>query len=668
MTKYDALDARKQLEQEITKDLKDAFAKRGFTVKHNGTPDSHAPAGKPDIEFWNYDMHVNVEVTKTTKSSSQGEMLSISDHLNKKKKEFMKKSCFVLYVSPETHYRMISGIKDYNLAHKNKDQKIIPICFSTFELMLKKLSNIHKDIISGDDLQRIFIRFEEFGDDEQILSIIQEELFPEDLELKKDIADREIIKHTQLEQELFSELEKIENKLRESGIAVGAEAIKNLIYLVFMKLYQEKKSKNGKNYFTEKNFYEFQQAHGQSEKKRAIHKLFEIMREDDKEFEKSGLFTKSDHLAETLDDDFVLENIIIPLEKFRFYAKKIDGLGAAYEVLALRSSKDVKTGQFFTPKNVVQFMVKLAELETSDTILDPACGTGRFLIWAMDEMIKKVSGKDSTKTENEIRTNQLYGSDIDQNVAKLAKMNMYIHDDGKTNVWYDDGLLLYKRDLDSTIDVILTNPPLGKMNYKKKEYDEDFITRMEVIPRSSGKSTKSKDKEPKITGNVMKGGALFLNACYHYLKDVRDQNTTVEWKGGKLLIILDEGILNTDDYKKVRQFIRSKFYIKAIISLTTDTFIPVSKTPTKTSIIYAIKKDDPTAQQLEPIFYAHASKVGMDTKKRLCPNYLINETNNNILSEYLSFKNKVLSCYTGLKFNRKKFDLLKGKSGLIETE
>ena len=671
MSKYDNLDARTQLEQTITRDTEKALEKRSFSVKHNGNSDNSAPGGVPDIEAWTNSVHFNIEVTKTTKSSSDREMLAISDHLKKTKELYPKKLCFVIYVSPETHYRMINAIQDHNRARSKKDQKIIPIRFSTFEILIKKLSEAHKNLYDAKEIVKIFSRYTEFTDDDNVLKIIHQELFPEDLILGKEIDDNEILKHSKLEQDLFVELDTIENRMRESGIATASDAIRNLVYLVFIKLYEEKQEiqQGSKNYFTAQNFLEFQQAQGQNKKKRAIHKLFEIIR-DDEEFQKSGLFTNTDHLADKLTDDFVFEEVIKPLEKYNFYVSKVDGLGAAYEVLASRSSKDVKAGQFFTPKHVVQFMVKLAELESSDIVLDPACGTGRFLIWAMDDMLGKVSGKDTDTTINSIRLNQLYGTDNDPNVAKLAKMNMYIHDDGKSKIYDHDGLLLYKtEDLHNNIDIILTNPPLGKMNYRKPEYDTEFFQRMEVIPRSDSglnANPSDDDNEDSISGNLMKGGALFLNACHSYLKEVRDPDARLEWRGGKMLIILDEGILNTDDYRKARQFIRNYFYIKAIISLTTDTFIPVSKTPTKTSILYAIKKDDPTAIQTEPIFWAHANKVGMDTKKRPCANFLMNDAGKDILSQYMSFKNKILNCYERGKFNRRKFDALGLSGGVIE--
>jgi type I restriction-modification system DNA methylase subunit len=212
--------------------------------------------------------------------------------------------------------------------------------------------------------------------------------------------------------------------------------------------------------------------------------------------------------------------------------------------------------------------------------------------------------------------------------------------------------------LDGKIDIVLTNPPLGDLGYRRPYFDDDFYKRMTVIPRkgsvSDGKITIG------ITGNQMKGGAQFVNAIYHYLKPVRDPNLNalLEWKGGKMLIILDEAILNTDNYTNVRKFIRDHFYIKAIISLTRDTFVPVSRTTTKTSILYAIKKDDLTAKQIEPIFYAHAEKVGVDTRRKICENHLISGTGQDILTKFKEFKEKILASYDGLHFNRDRFEKL----------
>ena len=703
MSKYDSLDPRSELEQTITKDLESALKKREFNVKHNGTDTQPAKGGLSDIEIWNGNNHINVEVTKTTKSSSDREYLAIRDHLEKTKEEYPTKNCFVWYVSPETHYRTIGAMREYNVSKKGKpDLKMMPVCFSSFELLINKLIRTTKDEYKANQIIKLFSRHLDFVDDEKILRIFYEELFPEDIELGKELIAKEDNKHQTIVQNLIKDLKKLEQDLRDYRIALAADAIKNVIYLVFIKLYEEKREYEGKgNRFVQKTFLEFQYMIGQEKKKKAVHELFKQIKED-KELQEAKLFTEMDRLSEKLDDDFVVKYFIEPFSRYHFFTNKIDGLGAAYEVLGKLSGKDVKVGQFFTPEYVVKFMVSLAELEPTDVVLDPACGTGRFLIYSMKDMLDKVAGVNVSIQEKHIKAKQLYGTDDDINVAKLAKMNMYIHGDGKANIFDKDGLKLFE--FDKKIDIILTNPPLGNLTYMKDTYDDDFrLKRMEVIPRKNitkentviaeerieyfkkkleeAQKTKSrvryenkvkeyeeraaeckllikKQKEKcETTGNLMKGGALFVNAAKHYLKSVRDESALPEWRGGKLLIILDEGVLNTDNYKDVRGYIRKYFYIKAIISLTRDTFVPVSNTSTKTSILYAIKKEDPDAKQLEPTFFAHAEKVGINTKKKACPNYLFSVFNggNDVLSKYQEFRKVVLDSYDGLRFNRQEF-------------
>lgn len=712
MSKYDVLDARTELEQTITIDLKDALEKRGFTVNHNGSLTRNAPGGVSDIDVFNEKYHINVEVTKTTKSSSDREYLSIKDHLENTKKKYPNKKCFVWYVSPETHYRMIGALREYNISKKElPDMKIIPICFSTFELFINKLIQSTRDEYTTKQIEALFTRHLDFVDDEKILRVFYEELFPTDIKLKKEMEIKEENKHQKIVENLIADLTKLEDDLREYRIALASDAIENVIFLVFIKLYEEKREYEGENSrFTKQSFLEFQSMTGHRQDKKAIHELFLKIKQDSELIE-AKLFTDSDKLSEKLKDDFVIKFFIEPFSKYHFYTTKVDGLGAAYEVLGKLSGKDVKVGQFFTPENVVKFMVNLAELESTDVVLDPACGTARFLTYSMESMLSKVSGSNIESQKERIKKSQLLGTDDDAKVAKLAKMNMYIHNDGKTNIWDKDGLLLYK--LDEKIDAILTNPPLGNLTYMKDTYDDCFrLERMDVIPRKNitkkklqknkikfeefkkklsearkiGKRIKTYEKKVKeyeeklvecrvllnrdqsesvTTGNQLKGGALFINAAKHYLKNVRDEDALPEWKGGKLLIILDEGILNTDNYSEVRTFIKKNFYIKAIISLTSDTFVPVSNTTTKTSILYAIKKEDQDAIQQEPIFFAHAEKVGINTKKKVCENHLFN-SGNDILSKYKEFKEKVWTSYEGLHFNKQKFLNQKFEKGIIE--
>jgi type I restriction-modification system DNA methylase subunit len=701
MSKYDNLDARTGLEQEITVDLKRALTKRGFEIRHNSKTEFHSPAGFSDIEMWDDTTHINIEVTKRVKSNQDGEWQSFKDHFEKSKKENANKNCYVWFISPETYYRTLNSIKDWNFAHQNsKDEKMLPICFSTFEIFINKLIETPNDQYTKSQILTLFENFVEFNDDESILRHFFIKLFNSDLALQEKIEIEEEERHQKVVEELISGFKQLEQKMRDKGIATTEKATRNVIYLVFIKLYEEKKEKEeGKrNRFTLQSFKDYQS--NIRDDSRAIHQLFNDIKKD-AELQACRLFTDEDLLSERINDEFVIEHFIKEFEEYIFYTSKVDGLGAAYEVLGQLSGKDVKLGQFFTPENVVKFMVRLAELHPEDTIYDPACGTARFLTNSMDDLENKIKGTRDEKSKlKKLKTTQLYGTDYDPTVAKLAKMNMYIHGDGKTNINDEDGLLQF--DKDDKFDVILTNPPLGDLDYSSSRYNAEFReTRMEVVPKNnltikslkkvdddillnktrlSAETSKNKikrivtrieelerkkadleykirhnDCEYETSGALLKGGALFLNACKYYLKDVRNSDEKIEWRGGKILIILDEGILNTDDYKDVREFIKKNFFIKAVISLTKDTFVPVSKTTTKTSIIYAIKKPDTDVIQREPIFFAHVEKVGLNTKKKGCENHLFG-SGNDILTKFFDFKNAVLSSYEGSSFKREKFE------------
>jgi type I restriction enzyme M protein len=322
---------------------------------------------------------------------------------------------------------------------------------------MNRLVQTTKDEYPKEQIMNLFSDYLQFVDDERILKVLYEKLFYHDENLKKEIQTLEDNKHQKTVEDLIAGLTKLEQDLRDYRIALSGDAIRNVIFLVFIKLYEEKREYDGEpNRFTKDGFLEFQRLNEQKKKKKAIHLLFDQIKEDP-ELKDAKLFSEADKLKERMNDDFVIKYFIEPFSKYHFYTTKVDGLGAAYEVLGKLSGKDVKVGQFFTPENVVKFMVKLAELEPTDVVLDPACGTARFLTYAMEDMLAKVSGSNIETQKKRIRATQLFGTDDDLNVAKLAKMNMYIHGDGKTNIQDLDGLLLYN--LDNKIDVILTNPP-----------------------------------------------------------------------------------------------------------------------------------------------------------------------------------------------------------------
>lgn len=722
--------------------MKEAFEKRGFEVNHNGGV-SHAPGGKADIEMFDDEFHFNIETTKATGSSADREYLAIVDHLKNSKIQTNKK-CFCIYVSPKTSIRMINQIKMFNSSN-DKDLRILPLDFGNINLILDKFAENVVDVYPTNDFINIFNnRFLDFADDQRIKKILSEELFFDDENLKKQIDDEEKEKDLKTLELLIKDLKSIENSLRTKGIATVNNAIDNLIYFVFIKLFEEKREKNGQeNRLTLENFRKYKSFNPDADNK-GIHKLFKSVK-DETNSNDTFIFQEGDTFSERFDDDFVLNDMIPIFEKYpNFIDTKIDILGAVYEVLALRAEKDVKIGQFFTPENVVDFIVKLADLSYEDIILDPACGTGRFLIKSMERMESKLKNSDVRNKDElltQLKSSQLYGSDIDNRISKLAKMNMWIHGDGKSNIFDHDGLTLEECNVDlfnRGIDVVLTNPPLGNLNYIER-YDSRFINNNEILPKinktqknfdeqkkrlnrhieekeemlnelkvfeenetikniiscensSSGDSSlkelkksnefkeykkliskiKRKEKtiennehklrdieaeilssncEFEVTGTSMKGGALFLSSINNYLTSERLPEMFPEWRGGILISVVDEGILNTEDYSNTRKFLRKHFYIKAIISLSKDTFVPISNTSTKTSILFLIKKQDIRAEQQEPIFYAYIDKVGLDTKGKACENHF-----SEILDKYEEFKNIIFDSYEENRFNKNNFE------------
>lgn len=485
MSKYDKLDARKEIEQEITSDLSKAFEKRGFKAQHNGTPTSHAVGGMADIEVFNEEYHFTVEVTKSTKSQQDREFNPIKEHLQDIKSKYPKKQSFCIYISPSTPIRMSNSIKEYN---QQNNEKIIPIDFHTFQIWITKLIEADSSLYNIKSLMETLNQYDGFIDDLRTKKLLFKNYFVNDEEIKEQLKKEEIEKDQKSLEELIKDLSNVEDYMRQNGIAVSQSAIDSLIFIVFIKLFEEKQKTDRLS--NKESFIAYTKNIGSRDRKekRAIHKLFEIIKEDE-EFENTGMFTENDSLPDTITDDFILDYIIPKFEKYNFIGTTIDALGAVYEVLALRADKDVKVGQFFTPENVVNFMVDMANLGYKDKILDPACGTGRFLIHSMKRMFDEVENSNSPKSQKQkdiehISKYQLYGSDIDLRIAKIAKMNMWIHGDGKSNIFGGrdyNGLTLYNHTLptgesfDNNFNAILTNPPLGDLNYQTLDFGKDKI-------------------------------------------------------------------------------------------------------------------------------------------------------------------------------------------------
>jgi len=291
----------------------------------------------------------------------------------------------------------------------------------------------------------------------------------------------------------------------------------------------------------------------------------------------------------------------------------IDIKGAMFEIF-LKGTFRGPLGQFFTPREIIDFMIGVVDAKDNETVLDPGCGSGGFLIGAMrkvwsDLHEKYIQGKidDLEEQKKSYAENKLFGMDINERLAWVAKMNMVFHGDGHGGIVHSNALTLTTRNkalVTKKYDVILTNPPFGsKINDPKILSDARF----------------------KEISRTKLAEVLFLTLCINLLKPY-----------GRLGIVLPDGILTNSSLKFVRDYIKKETIVKAVVSLPQETFMPYGS-GVKASLIFLEKKNpaDPYHEQ-GPVFMAISENIGYDATGRA--------TSKNdfpkILEEYHKFEEK----------------------------
>lgn len=263
-------------------------------------------------------------------------------------------------------------------------------------------------------------------------------------------------------------------------------------------------------------------------------------------------------------------------------------------------------GQFFTPKPIVEFIVNSISIDKDWKVLDTSCGSGGFLLHALKAIrdeANEIYGEDAGSASwkdywHEFAEKHLFGIEINEQISRVAKMNMIIHDDGHTNIITNDGLKNNKtleienRNLkfqDGTFDLIMTNPPFGstikadEVNYYKEyELFEKNLGITEVKDRISDDNNKKKWRTSQNTE------VLFLERCYKYLNE----------ENGYLAIVVPDGILTNSTSQYVRDWLVEKFRILAVVSLPQHTFSHV-KAGVKSSVLFLKKHPKSVTQKFE---------------------------------------------------------------------
>jgi len=326
-----------------------------------------------------------------------------------------------------------------------------------------------------------------------------------------------------------------------------------------------------------------------------------------------------------------IKEVVKVLQNYDLYTIDEDLNGRMFETFLNATIRGRELGQYFTPRKVVKFMTKLAELKIErvggvmhvNSVLDACCGSGGFLIDAMADLIEKVKNNPALKPYQDeafeaIKRKSMLGIEANLKISRIARMNMYVHGDGGSRVYCADSLGKsitikagtrpeLKRELEELkqiivaegqkFDVVLTNPPFS-MSYHSKEKDDREI--LEQYGSTEDTSNLSYEKGTKKVKASVKSNVLFLARYADLLKP-----------GGKLLIVLDNSVLNSYTHREYRDFIRHNYLIKAVFQLPTHTFVN-QEAGGITSILYLEKRM--SAQQGQPSVFARAiENVGHST-------------------------------------------------------
>lgn len=422
---------------------------------------------------------------------------------------------------------------------------------------------------------------------------------PELPKLGQRVEDIGSYKRKDLEKpkELKSKFNDIRNYLAGNavGITNDIDFAQQIINLLFCKIYDEIQTGYDEQVEFRVGINELPKA-----VKERIIKLFNKVK---KEYD--DVFDDGDIIK--LDENSIVY-VVGELQRYAITEAERDAVGDAFEVFigpALRGAE----GQFFTPRNVVKMAVEMLDPQINEYIIDPACGSGGFLIVALEYVWKKLDEEAKRKgwskeilisKRKELASKFIAGIDKDSFLAKVTKAYMAIIGDGRGGIFCENSLVplsewnpkaRQKIDLES-FDVLLTNPPFGakipvRGDRILEQYELGFKWKYNKETKTWERTNKLQDKQPPQI--------LFIERCLQLLKP-----------GSRMGIVLPEGILGNIDDGYIRKFILDKADILAVVDLPSETFQP--STATKTCILFLRKKAK--NEFSNKIFMAIARKVG----------------------------------------------------------
>ena len=412
-----------------------------------------------------------------------------------------------------------------------------------------------------------------------------------------------------------------------------------LLKIIFCKTLDEKNVGEDMQFYTTSS--ERSNPDGQLTVKKRISKIFEEVK------------SKFPQIFES-NDELRLEPrsiawIVSELQSYTLLNTHVDVKGKAYEELVGANLRGDR-GEFFTPRNIMQMAVEMLNPRKGERICDTSCGTGGFLVTAMNYVMKQLKedvekdyGKpegqwSSIEQENfrervkEIAKSDFFGFDINPDLVKATKMNMVMNNDGSGNIYRNDSLLPpheWDSDLRSELskvlgvkeesivnnesieffDVIVTNPPFGsKIPVKDSHILDQYEIAYTWAEKQGGIAAAYWEKSGRLQTSVPPE-QLFIERCLQFLKP-----------NGRMAIVLPDSILGNPGLTYIRQWLIERTRIIASIDLHEDTFQP--RNGTQTSVLIVQKKSqreinmEAKSGEIKPykIFMAMVEKVGHDKR------------------------------------------------------
>lgn len=486
---------------------------------------------------------------------------------------------------------------------------------------------------------------------EEIADIPSADMVNDDRKIKAMLLQTKAFTRDEFSRLLF----KCHNIIRNNDKLSPEAAFDEISKILFIKIRYER-TNSGTQIFSKEEFLKQKKMYDAVKSKESPDYYQFLFNKTKEDFAKDHLFDENETIK-IRENSF--EQIVKELQVYNLSTTSDDVKGIAFEQFLGRTFRG-ELGQFFTPRTIVDFMVSVLDPQEGEYVCDPCCGSGGFLIRAFEYVrehieneveVRKEDVKKSLFTDDysklpkkeqekndqkvidafskmnyELDINNpmgrlrslsfdcIYGTDANPRMARTAKMNMIMHGDGHGGVHHHDGLLNVNGIWEGRFDVILTNPPFGaRIDKELKITEADRFTDIEKIKAYEKRYGKEnydnalKQVNDHINQPILDlfqigkfsglTEVLFIERCLNLLKP-----------GGRMGIVLPEGVLNNTNLQKVRDFVESKAKILLIVSIPQDVFMAAGAT-VKPSLLFFKKFTENEAEEYNRIYIQVSHEV-----------------------------------------------------------